>query len=105
MTALCVTSAPALGTRAPAVTGNATVADALQVIVQVLADLGADAEQRRRRPVPRLAEPTSLADQLTVVVADLLAAVEAPVTDAAPQPAGVDLTLLADRLDAVRAVL
>ena len=39
--------------------------------VQRIADLGADAERRPRRPVPRLAD-TALADQLAVVVDDVL---------------------------------
>jgi hypothetical protein len=39
--------------------------------VQRLADLGADAEGRPRRQVPRLADVT-LADQLTVMVEDIL---------------------------------
>jgi len=39
--------------------------------VQRIADLGADAERRPRRPVPRLADP-ALADQLAVVVDDVL---------------------------------
>jgi hypothetical protein len=39
--------------------------------VQRLADVGADAEGQPRRPVPRLAD-INLADQLTVMVADIL---------------------------------
>jgi hypothetical protein len=41
--------------------------------VQRIADLGADGEGRPRRPVPRLAD-TALADQLAVVVDDVLRA-------------------------------
>jgi hypothetical protein len=40
-------------------------------VLQRLADAGADAEGQPRRPVPRLAD-VSLADQLTVVVEDIL---------------------------------
>jgi hypothetical protein len=40
--------------------------------VQLLADHAADAEQRRHRPVPRLAD-TVLPDQLRVMADDLLA--------------------------------
>ena len=39
--------------------------------MQRIADLGADAEGEPRRPVPRLAD-TALADQLAVVVDDVL---------------------------------
>ena len=41
-------------------------------LVQQLADLGADAEGREHRPVPRLANDLGLPDQLRVVVADLV---------------------------------
>ena len=47
--------------------------DAVLGLVQRLADAGADAEGRERRAVPRLAD-TTLADQVRVTVADLLAA-------------------------------
>jgi hypothetical protein len=47
--------------------------DLLYALVQRLADLGADAEGRRRRRVPRLSD-LSLPDQLRVVADDLLAA-------------------------------
>ena len=42
-------------------------------LVQRLADLAADLEQGRRRPVPRLAD-TVLPDQLRVMADDLIAA-------------------------------
>ncbi len=47
--------------------------DLLYALVQRLADLGAVAEGRRRRRVPRLSD-LSLPDQLRVVADDLLAA-------------------------------
>lgn len=50
-----------------------TRGDLVYGLVQRLADLGAAAEHRRRRPVPRLAD-TILADQLRVLADDLLAA-------------------------------
>jgi hypothetical protein len=43
-------------------------------LVQGLADLGADAEGRPRRGVPRLDNVLALPDQLRVVAADLIAA-------------------------------
>jgi hypothetical protein len=43
-------------------------------LVQLIADLGADAEDRPRRPVPRAEHDLVLPDQLAVVVADLLRA-------------------------------
>ena len=48
-----------------------TRAELVAEAVQRLADVGADAEGQPRRPVPRLADVT-LADQLTVVVDDVL---------------------------------
>ena len=48
-----------------------TRADVAAATVQRLADVGADAEGQPRRPVPRLAD-INLADQLTVMVADIL---------------------------------
>ena len=74
------------------------MAEQLHLVVQLLADLGADAEGRRRRPVPYPAEPASLADQLTVMSTDLLAA-EANADSAAL------LGQLTERLDALRAAL
>lgn len=58
---------------APAGTGAGTRAEAVRSLVQHLADQAADAEQRRRRPVPHLAD-TVLTDQLRVMADDLLAA-------------------------------
>jgi hypothetical protein len=58
---------------APASAGGSTRAEAVRALVQRLADHGADAEQRRRRPVPRLAD-TVLPDQLRVMADDLVAA-------------------------------
>jgi hypothetical protein len=61
-------------------------ADAMHALVQALADIGADAEGRPRRPVPRLPNDMQLPDQLQVIGVDLL---EAPLTpdqrDAAEQ--------------------
>jgi hypothetical protein len=51
--------------------GRATRAAVAAAVAQRLADLGADAEGRPRRPVPRLAD-TVLADQLAVLVDDVL---------------------------------
>jgi hypothetical protein len=67
-------SAPATA-RPPAAAGYATLTkgDLLYVLVQRLADLGADAEHRPHRPVPRLND-LALPDQLRVVADDLLAA-------------------------------
>ena len=62
---------PAAGTRA----------DATAAAVQRIADIGADAEQRPRRPVPRLADK-ALADQLAVVVDDVVRTGELTVMDA-----------------------
>jgi hypothetical protein len=61
-------------------------ADAMHALVQALADIGADAEARPRRPVPRLPNDMQLPDQLQVIGHDLL---DAPLTpdqrDAAEQ--------------------
>jgi hypothetical protein len=48
-------------------------ADRAYALVQLLADLGADAEQRPRRPVPR-EHDLILPDQIRVTADDLLAA-------------------------------
>jgi hypothetical protein len=48
-------------------------ADRVFALVQLLADLAADAEARSRRPVPRERD-TTLPDQLRVTADDLLAA-------------------------------
>ncbi|HET6482227.1 MAG TPA: hypothetical protein VFG35_19650, partial [Actinoplanes sp.] len=52
-------------------------ADRAYALVQLLADLSADAEQRPRRPVPREHDMV-LPDQLRVVADDLLAAGPSP---------------------------
>lgn len=52
-------------------------ADLVHALVQELADLAADAEQRPHRTVPREAH-TVLPDQLRVVAADLIGAAPAP---------------------------
>src|SRR4051794_26486946 len=59
-------------------------ADRAYALVQLLADLSADAEQRPRRPVPR-EHDMILPDQLRVMADDLLAAgpSEAVLADAA----------------------
>ena len=57
---------------APAKAGGSR-GEVVFALVQRLADLAADAEQRRRRPVPRLADPV-LPDQLRVMADDLVAA-------------------------------
>jgi hypothetical protein len=51
--------------------GGGTRAEAMAAVVQRLADAGADAERQPRRAVPRLAD-VNLADQLTVMVEDIL---------------------------------
>jgi len=56
-----------------AAAGGATRGDLLYALVQHLADLGADAEHRPRRPVPREHDMV-LPDQLRVLADDLLAA-------------------------------
>jgi hypothetical protein len=53
--------------------GTATRGDLMYALVQRLADLGADAEHRPRRPVPREHDMV-LPDQLRVLADDLLAA-------------------------------
>jgi hypothetical protein len=50
----------------------ATRADLVFGLVQRLADLGADAEGRAHRPVPRLDNDLALVDQVRVMVMDLL---------------------------------
>lgn len=59
--------------------------------MQRLADAAADAENRPRRPVPRLPSDLALADQLRVMAHDLLAA---------PAPEWV-LLAAADAIDAL----
>jgi hypothetical protein len=51
--------------------GPTTRADVIFALVQELADAGADAEGRPRRPVPRLDNDLALVDQIRVMVADL----------------------------------
>ena len=71
--------------RVPAGAGGASEAphraDVVHRLVQTLADLGAEAESRPGRPVPRLDNDLALPDQLLVVSGDLLAA--APAADVA----------------------
>jgi hypothetical protein len=55
------------------VEGSKTRGDLVYALVQRLADLGADAERRPHRPVPRLTD-LALTDQLRVMADDLLAA-------------------------------
>jgi hypothetical protein len=74
------------------------VGEGVHRVIQVFADLGADAEGRPRRPVPYPVESSTLADQLTVVSFDFLA-VEASRNSSAL------LDQLTDRLDALRAAL
>lgn len=56
--------------RVPAPGGGDRVA-AMVALIQTLADVGARAERRPIRPVPRLSYDTALPDQLRVVAADL----------------------------------
>jgi hypothetical protein len=53
--------------------GAVTRGDLVYGLAQRLADLGADAEDRAHRPVPRLSD-TILPDQIRVLADDLLAA-------------------------------
>lgn len=63
-----------------------TRADRAYALVQTLADLCADVEAGRRRPVPRLDNDLALVDQVRVMVGDLLqAGAPAAVLDAATQ--------------------
>jgi hypothetical protein len=55
----------------PAGPAPETRADAAHLAVQRIADLGADAELRLRRPVPRITD-LAVADQLAVVVGDVV---------------------------------
>ena len=56
--------------------GDGTRGDAMFALVQRLADLGADAERRPRRPVPRAGDLV-LPDQLRVMADDLAAVADA----------------------------
>jgi hypothetical protein len=67
-----------------------TKADLLYALVQRLADLGADAENRPARPVPR-EHDMILPDQLRVMADDLLAADASPAVLAAAAAAVDDL--------------
>ena len=60
-------------TRWSAPSGTGTRAEMVLTLLQRLADLGAEAEQRPSRPVPRLHHMV-LPDQLRVLADDLLAA-------------------------------
>ncbi|MFB9321882.1 hypothetical protein [Cryptosporangium minutisporangium] len=91
VTALRSSSAASVDGEVP----GCSVADQLHVVAQVLADLAADAEGRRRRPLPRPGEPSVLADQFAVLGNDLLTADVDPAL----------LDRLADQLDTLRAAL
>ena len=71
-----------------------TRADAVYALVQMLADLGAEAEQRPRRAVPRLPSDLALTDQVRVMVADL-ARSGAPESRLRVAAAAIDGTLAA----------
>jgi hypothetical protein len=71
-----------------------TRGDLVYALVQRLADLGADAEHRTHREVPRIGD-MSLPDQLRVMADDLLAA----------SPPAAVLTKAANDTDAVRHTL
>ncbi|WP_051569766.1 hypothetical protein [Cryptosporangium arvum] len=88
VSALCATSGSALEE-------GVSVAERLHVVVQVLADLGADAEGQPRRAVPRMVEPGTLVDQLTVLGDDYVAA----------DPDVEELDRVTRGLDALRAAL
>jgi hypothetical protein len=64
-------------------------------LVQYVADLGAAAERRPVRPVPRLRFDTALPDQLRVVAADLIRASADP---AVLEPAVAAVRRLRDQL-------
>ncbi|WSA12863.1 hypothetical protein OG958_29910 [Micromonospora sp. NBC_01813] len=78
-----------------AVGGGRRAAD-FHHLVQDVADLGAAAEGRPGRPVPRLRLDTALPDQLRVVTADLISAA----TDAAAS--ATDVAVLETATAAVR---
>jgi hypothetical protein len=73
----------------------------VHALVQRLADLGAQVEGRRARPVPRLDNDLALPDQVRVLVADIRRAA-APV-DALRAAAPVDALRAAAPVDALRA--
>jgi hypothetical protein len=66
--------------------------DTVFALVQLLADLGAAAEGRAARAVPRLGKDLALPDQLRVMVADLLAV---PTADCEKAEAAITATLAA----------
>jgi hypothetical protein len=68
-----------------------TRGDLVYALVQRLADVGADAEHRERRPVPRVGD-MSLPDQLRVMADDVIAA----------EPPGEVLNRAVDDIDTVR---
>ena len=70
--------------------GNPAKADLIRELVQRIADLGADAEGRPHRQIPRLSD-LILRDQLRVVADDLLAAASE-----------AELRLAASEVDTVR---
>lgn len=74
---------------------GASRADLVFTLVQVLADLGAEAENRARRPVPRLDNDLALPDQVRVMVADLR---RAPAADALLDAAASAITATTDAL-------
>lgn len=78
-----------------AVGGGRRAAD-FHHLVQYVADLGAAAEGRPARPVPRLRLDTALPDQLRVVAADLIGAA----TDAAAS--ATDVAVIEEATAAVR---
>jgi hypothetical protein len=71
--------------------GNPTKADLVHGLIQRIADLGAEAENRPHRQVPRLSD-LILRDQLRVMADDLLAAA----------PPEERLKLAADEVDTLR---
>ncbi|WP_328465259.1 hypothetical protein OHA21_43115 [Actinoplanes sp. NBC_00393] len=81
-------------TRWSAPSGAGTRAEMVHTLVQQLADLGAEAEQRPPRPVPRLHHMV-LPDQIRVMADDLLAA----------DPSADLLTRATAEVDRVRAAL
>ncbi|MFC7531445.1 hypothetical protein [Actinoplanes sp. GCM10030250] len=81
-------------TRWSAPSGTGTRAEMVHTLVQQLADLGAEAEHRPSRPVPRM-HHLVLPDQLRVLADDLLAA----------DPSDDVLTRATAEVDRVRAAL
>lgn len=70
--------APGAASAEPVASVVPSRADVLYDLVQVLADLGAEAESRPPQAVPRLANDLALPDQLWVVATDLAAATPPP---------------------------